>query len=225
MTTVVTGYYGSGKTEFCVNLALQIAGQGNSVTIADLDVSNPYFRSREAARGPSPAFGDCPRITVISDHFGGNTGQDIPATSYAFLPKIRAGEDVILDLAGGKTGIRLLANCYEAIQSAKYEFLCVLNLFRPETNSPEKMIDFVQSINQISQVRITGLVNNGNLLHETTPDHILASQSAILAAAAKLNLPLRHTLISKDLYNQIPDMIQSDNILTFDKLKMREPWQ
>ena len=45
--TLVTGHYGTGKTEFSVNLALALAEAGERVALADLDIVNPYFRSRE----------------------------------------------------------------------------------------------------------------------------------------------------------------------------------
>ena len=48
---VVTGHYGSGKTEFCVSLALRLAETGfapyQRLALVDLDIANPYFRSRE----------------------------------------------------------------------------------------------------------------------------------------------------------------------------------
>jgi len=219
-TTIVTGHYGSGKTEFCVNLALDIAKRGEKVTIADLDVVNPYFRSREAAAKLASR-----GITLASDHFGGNSGQDLPAASFAFLSNVRAEENVIIDLAGGKVGTRLLAACYDAIKSVPYEFLCVLNLFRPETSTAAQMIDFINTINAEVALPITGLVNNGNLLHDSTADHILSSQKAVMTAANALGLPLRYTLIHAELYKGMENMIQSDEVLLFDKLQMRESWQ
>jgi len=207
---------------------LQLAGQGLDVTIADLDVVNPYFRSREA-RGLSHASRGCPRklgsINILSDHFGGNTGQDLPAISYAFLSNVKAGENVIIDLAGSPVGLRLLANCTDAISSVKYEFLCVLNLFRPETDSPEKMIELVNKLNSASLLKITGLINNGNMLHDTAKEHILTSQAAVLAAAKALKLPLRYSLLNANVYEEIKEQILSEEVLSFDKLQMRESWQ
>ncbi|MDR2166270.1 MAG: ATP-binding protein [Clostridiales bacterium] len=216
MTHIITGYFGSGKTEFSVNLALALAKQG-AISIADLDVINPYFRSREAATRLASR-----GITLMSDHLQGNTGQDLPAASFAFLSKVRAGENVIIDLGGGHIGLRLLASCYDAILSAPaYEFLCVLNLFRPETASAAKMAEYLRSINMQTQIPLTGLVNNGHMLHETTAEHVLASQEAILS----LGLPLRYTLVREDIYAQIGNEIQSEEVLTFSKLQMREDWQ
>ena len=45
--TIITGHYGSGKTEFALNYALACHEQGESVILADMDIVNTYFRSRE----------------------------------------------------------------------------------------------------------------------------------------------------------------------------------
>jgi len=210
MTTIVTGYFGSGKTEFCLNLAMQTGG-----IIADLDTVNPYFRSREAGGGRQDV-----APTVISDHFGGNTGQDLPAVSLAFLSRVRAGENVIIDLGGGITGLRLLAPCYDAIRTVPHQFLCVFNLFRPETDSAKKMCAYVDSINDAAQLPITGLVNNGHMLHHTTASHVLATQDAALTTG----LPIRYTMLHSAIHAEIGYMLKSDKVITFDKLQIRESW-
>jgi hypothetical protein len=220
-TYIITGFYGSGKTEFTVNLAKQIAGlTGTRTTIADLDVINPYFRSREKAKELS-ALG----IEIMGDSLNNNTGQDLPAVSFGFLSRIKQGENVLIDLAGGTNGINLLASCYETITNHPYEFLCILNLYRPETASAKQMLDFVSTINNISKLKITGLVNNGHMLHYTEPEHILNSQSAILEVSKKLQIPLKYTQLKQSLHNEIKTQLLSEKILTFNKLTMRETWQ
>jgi len=219
-TYIITGPYGGGKTEFCVNLALKTAAETGKVIIADLDVVNPYFRSREKAEKLAPR-----GIEVMGDCLNNNTGQDLPAVSYAFLSHLRRGDNVIIDLAGGTLGLNLLASCYEAVRKISYEFLCVLNLFRPETGSAEKMADFVREINAKSKIAVTGLVNNGHMLHGTTAEHVLASQAAILAAGKELNLPLKYTLVRQNVYDTIKSEIKSEKEITFDSMIMRESWQ
>ncbi|MCL2236164.1 MAG: ATP-binding protein, partial [Defluviitaleaceae bacterium] len=149
MTTVITGFYGSGKTEFALNLALQ---KGEGATLVDLDVINPYFRSRERiaelnSRG----------IAVESDHLDNNTGYDLPAVSFAFLSKVRNGENVIIDLGGGDSGARLLAYCHEAVLGVPHDFLCVLNPFRQDTDTVDKMQSFIASVNAVSPLKVTGV--------------------------------------------------------------------
>ncbi|MCL2286219.1 MAG: ATP-binding protein [Firmicutes bacterium] len=217
MTYIVTGYYGSGKTEFVVNLAMELA-VGAAVTIADLDVINPFFRSREREKELAPL-----GIEIMGSVFENHVAQDIPALSFAFLSRIRAGQDVIIDLAGGENGLKLLANCYDAIGA--HEFLCVFNMYRPETDTPGKMIDFCRSINAISRLPVTGLVNNGNMLAYTDAEHVFESQKAVLKAGEELNLPLKYTLLQEDIYREIADEIVSEKVLTFAKPQMRKDWQ
>jgi hypothetical protein len=137
------------------------------------------------------------------------------------------GENVILDLAGGEAGIKLLAYCYNAIGNSKApcEFLCVVNLFRPETDSAAKMADFVRRINGMSKLTVTGLVNNGHMLHDTMGQHVLTSQQAALEAADMLKIPLRYTLLRRDIYESLGSEVASEEVLTFKKLIMRESWQ
>ena len=42
------GHYGSGKTNIAVNYAVRLREEGKKVTIADLDIVNPYFRTRDS---------------------------------------------------------------------------------------------------------------------------------------------------------------------------------
>ena len=219
MTTIVTGYYGSGKTEFVLNLAMALAKKKNCrITIADLDVINPFFRSREREKELAPL-----DIEVMGSAIENHVLQDIPAISYAFLSRIRAGEDVVIDLAGGEAGLNLLASCYDAIGA--YELLCVFNMYRPETDTAQKMVDFCQSINAVSRLPITGLVNNGNLLAHTNAGHVLESQKAILQVCSELHLPLKYTLVQADIYKEIALEVASEKVLTFTKPQMRRGWQ
>jgi len=229
MTTIVTGYYGSGKTEFVLNLAMALARKNKRrVTIADLDVINPFFRSREREKELAPL-----GIEVMGSAIKNHVLQDVPAISYAFLSRIRAGENVIIDLAGGENGLNLLTSCYDAISA--YQFLCVFNMYRPETDSPEKMVDFCKRINAVSQrtgnanavrpLPITGLVNNGNLLAHTEARHVLESQNAVLMACNTLNLPLKYTLVQENIYKKIAPLLVSEKVLTFTKPQMRKDWQ
>jgi len=218
MTYIVTGPYGSGKTEFCVNLAKMLAqDKDKKVVIADLDTINPYFRSREKVEDLKNH-----GIQVMGDHLDNNTGQDLPAVSFAFLSAINRGDHLIIDLGGGKFGINLLAACYESLQD--YEFLCVLNAFRPETSDAEKMVTFVQSINAACKINVTGLVSNGHLLHSTAATDVLASQKEVVTAAEKLRLPLSYMLVKNEIYGQIKAEIKAEKVLTFDQLQMRQDW-
>ena len=216
---IVTGVTGSGKTEFCVNLALRLREETQEkIYIADLDVVNLYFRSREK-REYLERLG----IEIVGDATPENTDRDIPSVSFGFLPLIEKGERVILDLAGGKVGLNLLASCYESM--AAYEFLCVLNLYRKETNTEEKMVRFIEEIHRAGKCRVTGLVNNSHMLHHTGPEHVLQGQEAVLRVSRTLGIPLVCTQVNAHIFQQIQDEIQSEDVLVFQRLQMRKDWQ
>lgn len=218
-THIVTGYYGSGKTEFCVNFAMKLRNEVDGrIYVADMDIINPYFRSREKAE----FFKDYD-IQIVGNMLDNNTGQDLPAVSYDFLSLIARRESVIIDLAGSEAGLKVLARVYEFI--SEYELLCVLNLYRPDTCTKELMVDFINRVNLISNLPVTGIVNNSHMLHETTKEHILESQKVILEVCREVNIPLRYTQIKRSVYETCKDEIKSEDVLIFDKLAMRESWQ
>jgi len=226
---IVTGHYGAGKTEFCVNFALSLRKiTANKICIADLDVINPYFRSREKAeylKGYD--------IEIEGNVTENSTGQDLPALSFAFLSRISQEQRVIVDLAGSANGLKVLASCYHMIKG--YELLCALNLYRLDTNSKEKMIEFINTVNEFSRLPVTGLINTSHMLHETEAAHILESQEVIASVSEELNIPFEYTHIKRSVYDQIMQMpsstevesasvIKSNEVLIFDKLQMRETW-
>ena len=219
-TYIITGHYGSGKTEFCVNFALNMQkNAGNKkLYLADLDVINPYFRSREKS-----ALLEANNIEVMGCVLPNNSWHDFPALSYGFLSKIRQGHRVIIDLAGSENGLKPLEYCYEAIN--EYEFYVVVNTFRPDTASVDQIINFVNNINSMSPLKVSGIINNTNLLHETTSEHIINSQNIIALAGATLDLPIVYTQVKASLYTLVKSHLISQHSIVFDKLQMREDWQ
>ena len=48
--TLFMGHYGSGKTFVSVNYALALKKLGKKVSVYDLDIVNPYFRTVDAEK-------------------------------------------------------------------------------------------------------------------------------------------------------------------------------
>ena len=46
--TLFAGHYGSGKTNIALNYARWLRRKGEAVTVADLDIVNPYFRTKDS---------------------------------------------------------------------------------------------------------------------------------------------------------------------------------
>lgn len=196
--TAVVGNYGSGKTEISINLALYLKHMGLRVSIADLDLVNPYFRTREA------------RLTL--QNAGINTllppdkllEADLPIVTPQILGKLRAKlepeEAVILDIGGDPAGATVLASLAGAL--AKVELLRtiqIVNIFRPYTSNVAGCLDMRAKIEKASQLKVTHWAVNAHLLHETAPQHIMQGYNLGLELEAATGLPLLFVAVTKQM--------------------------
>ncbi len=218
---IFAGWYGTGKTEFCLNYAISLSKTVKErVNIADLDIINPYFRSREKVKMLNEY-----NIRVLGDSLKNNIGQDLPAVSSNVLEPMIKGEFLIFDLAGSINGFKALSFIRDMLIEKGYKLFVVINAFREESNKAEKIIAFIRSIEKETIFRVYGLVNNSHLLYDTTEEHILYGQEIALKVSSELNIPLEYTCVRYDIYDKISSKIKSINTITFDKLIMRESWQ
>ncbi|MCL2234238.1 MAG: ATP-binding protein [Firmicutes bacterium] len=219
-TIIIAGWYGTGKTEFCVNLALFLAKNNDEkIYLSDLDVINPYFRSREKAE-----FLKNLNIEIIGNNLNSTLNQDLPAIDNRATNCILRGEQLIVDLAGSLNGLKPLSIFKRHLKVDDYDFFVVLNAFRCDVSTEEQMIQFVRETELRSGLKVTGLVNNSHLLHLTTTENILESQILIESVSKKTGVPVRLTFLKSDIFKQLKGDINS-SVLTFDKQIMREDWQ
>lgn len=183
--TIFTGHFGSGKTEVAVNYALQTAETGKKTAMVDLDIVNPFFRTADV-RHRLEAEG----IKVITPVYA-NTNVDVPS-----LPPEISGmfEDrsysVIIDVGGDDLGARAVSRYREQIVSEDYIHYFVVNTRRPMTRTPEEIIRMITEIQDRAGLKVDMLVNNANVLGESTPD-LLAEASRILkAVSTRLSIPV-----------------------------------
>ena len=167
--TLFAGHYGSGKTNIAVNYALHLAAEGKKVCIADLDIVNPYFRTKDSARVLEQA-----GVELISPQFA-NTNVDLPALpaeSYRLVQdKSIYG---IMDIGGDDRGAYALGRFVPSIlQEGNYRMVFVANSFRPLTRTPEDALEVMREIEAACGLQFTDIVNNANLGNETTPEHVL----------------------------------------------------
>ena len=166
---VITGHFGSGKTEFAVSLALALAREGTeNIALCDLDIENPYFRSRERQEDME-ALG----IRVYSDPFRGRNGSELQVID----PAIRAPlEDescrVICDCGGDETGAMVLNSFRKYFDPGEYALLCVVNPYRPGTDTAAKATEQVRRIEERTGLAVTGLVSNAHLIRDTAPEDV-----------------------------------------------------
>jgi hypothetical protein len=167
----VTGHFGSGKTEFAVSLAFALAPMRGeeSLALCDLDIENPYFRSRERQDALRAA-----GVDVYSDPSDGRNGSELQTVS----AKVRAPlEDercrVILDCGGDGSGAMILRQFAKYFRSGDHRLLCIVNPNRPGTDTPEKAAAHIRAIESASGLSVTGLVSNAHFIHMTTADTVL----------------------------------------------------
>jgi len=215
--SIVTGHYGTGKTEFAVNLALALAEEQENVMVADLDIVNPYFRSRERRKEFEAA-----GIKLISSSQEA-AHADIPALPAELLGifQNRAIRGV-LDIGGDSVGARVLARFQPKIVSEDYELLFVVNANRPEVRTADSAIEYLRKIEEITGLTCSGLVNNTHLCGETSSRDVLKGAALAAEISAKTGIPVRCHVAVERLKEELAEL--SEPVFPIS-IKMKKPWE
>lgn len=203
--TLLCGHYGSGKTNVAVNLAVALRKYHERVAVADLDIVNPYFRTKDS-RGQFEDLG----IRLICSEYA-NTNVDIPA-----LPQdMYAVTDdkslrVVIDVGGDDRGALALGRLTDPILTEDdYEMLAVINSSRPLTHTPVDTVEVLREIENACRIRFTGLINNTNLGRETGADVVLKSVSYAEAVSNLMEIPVVMTTVPAELFPQLQEKIEN----------------
>ena len=214
---IVTGHYGSGKTEYAVNLALHLAQQQEYVALADMDIVNPYFRSYEQAKRLEDA-----GIRVIVTSCGGIA--DIPAINPEVMSIFQQEKWTgVLDIGGDPIGARVLARFAHQLNPSDFDLLFVLNANRPETKDVESALQYMQGIEAECRQKVTGIVNNTHLCGETTAEDILKGARLAHALSERTSLPVIHHAVQRKFVEQVQDQL-SEPVLPMN-IYMKKPWE
>ena len=194
--TNLCGHYGSGKTNVAVNIAAELKKSREIVTVADLDIVNPYFRTKDSA-----AYFEEQGIRLICSAYA-NSNVDIPALPqemYAITDD--RSMTAVLDIGGDDRGALVLGRLAPKILAENdYEMLMVINCYRPLTRDAASTLEVMAEIEYAGGIRFTGLVNNSNLGASTTAEDILASRDYAEEVARLSGLPIVMTSVRQDLY-------------------------
>ncbi|NLG84007.1 MAG: hypothetical protein GX493_05225 [Firmicutes bacterium] len=191
---IFIGPFGSGKTETAINFALAQRDRGKEVALVDLDIVNPYFRSREA-RGHLAAAG----IRVFSSAEGLEEA-DLPALSPGIIGAITRDDlTLVFDVGGDPVGTRALARFYSLLSPRSPAVWAVINPYRPEMGMKEAIAAKVAALAAAGRLSVTGLVANPNLGPEATVETILAGWQPVREAAAFLSVPVVFACVRRDL--------------------------
>lgn len=216
---IFTGHFGSGKTEVAVNYALKLAEADFKTAIVDFDIINPYFRTADAKEALENN-----NIRVLLPRFA-NTNVDIPAIPAQIYSLFQDKTyKVVLDVGGEDLGAKAVSRFKEEITSDDYEMFFVINTKRGMTDTPEKIYEMIAIIEDGANIKITKLVNNSNLLEETTPEIILHGNDIISEVSKKTGIPIAITAGMEELVNSF----NSEQLSGSEILPMRKqiflPW-
>jgi len=195
---VIVGNYGSGKTETAINLALYNRKAGRSVSIADLDLVNPYFRTREALRPLEKA-----GVKVVLPDLK-YLNADLPILTSGVAYMIKDSADIaILDAGGDDAGVTVLAALKESLSEKEVAMVQIINPFRPFTQTVQGCIKIKDEIEKSSKLKITGIAGNANLIDDTTCENIYDGYEMLQELSLETNLKIEFITIAADILPKI----------------------
>lgn len=202
--TIVYGHYGSGKTNFSINLALDFAKKAKTVLI-DLDIVNPYFRSSDyknllADKG----------IDVIAPNFAGTT-LDLPSLPPQ-IGTVLENDDkyVIVDVGGDDAGAFALGRFSASINNREdKEILYLVNKYRVQTAKPQEAVEILREIEKASRVKATAIINNSHLQQFTDEDTVLRSTEYAEDVSRLVKLPVLATTAPKEIAKTLEEKVKN----------------
>jgi len=215
--TIYAGGFGSGKSELALNHAMQMAVISSDVILADLDLVNPYFASRDLH--------DALRLAGIRlvAPAGNLSFGDVPAIPHEIIGLTRQENNMVIDVAGDEVGSLVLGYLSKYILSRPvYDFLLVLNPYRPFAQDLENVILLRNQLERAAHIKFTGIVSNPNLLQETSTAIIRDGHAKVAGFSKALNIPIRCLVIERKFYRELyPDY---GELLKVINLYLRPEW-
>ena len=201
--TLLAGHYGSGKTNIAVNLAMKQKSEGFDVTVADLDIVNPYYRTKDSEEELKAA-----GIPLISSPFA-NSNVDLPALPQELYRIVdETDTHMVVDIGGDDRGAYALGRFAQKVKDENdYEMILVINKYRPLTADEKDAVAIMKEIEDAGHLPFTAIVNNSNLGKETTAEDVLASVPYAEKMAKDTGLPLLLTTVREDLLPELEGKI------------------
>lgn len=193
---IISGHYGCGKTNFSINLAVYYASKGEKVTLCDMDLVNPYFRTSDY-RELIEEYG----IEVVCPNYGASN-LDLPSLPAAMYGLFDREGRVILDVGGDDVGATVLGRFHEKLKTKDFDMLYLVNFRRNLTSTPEEMAELLQEIELKARVKATSIVHNSHLQNYTTAELIRSEAGKAEKTADILNLPVIATTYPEDVVKE-----------------------
>ncbi|HBL83571.1 MAG: hypothetical protein A2Y17_09480 [Clostridiales bacterium GWF2_38_85] len=209
---IIAGHYGCGKTNIAVNLAAELAKEGQAVSIVDLDIVNPYFRTADNNKMLT-SFG----VDTILPEFA-NTNVDIPSLPVRFKSIFVSDRTAIIDVGGDDDGAVVLGGYAKDIINTGYEMYFVYNKYRPSIADVNNAYYMMLAIEHSSKLKFDGIINNSNLGEETTTDDILSALPDAKKLAEISGKPLFTTTALKRLKQELITTAPDENFIFIDDI-------
>jgi len=212
--TIITGHYGSGKTEFAVNYAARLGENGESPILADMDIVNPYFRSR-LLKDTLQQKG----VRVISNNMEDEYYNDTPALAASLYACFENREQrSIIDVGGDPEGAVVLARFAHLLSGVDYDMWLTVNANRLHTQNADAVQEYAAMIERAGKLKITGLLNTTHLLRDTSPEDILRGDKLVREVSKRLALPVIYTVVPSFLADRMKGESLAAGIFPVDLL-------
>ena len=216
--TIFAGHYGSGKTTAAVAYAKKLREKHEKVMIVDIDLINPYYRTKDA-QDELDALG----ISVVSPTYA-NTNIETPSVPPQVMAAFSQKDTyVVFDAAGDDDGAVVLSRFFVEFSQEDYDFFMVVNTKRPLTRDRQSIIIYKDDIERASRMQFTALVNATNLSAETTVSDILEGEKIVNEVAEATRLPNRYTFVWSKLMDSLPEGIKQKAMAV--DLFHKKPWE
>jgi hypothetical protein len=203
--SVFTGHFGSGKTEVALNYALKLNLEGRKVAIADLDIVNPYFCTRdEKLLLESKGI----RVVATPKEYSNAELGTIPLNTISIFDD--KSSEVVIDVGGDEQGSVALGQYKRFFNLEEYDMYFVINTTRPSTSDADSIIEYIKEIEFASRLKVKYLINNTNLSYETELKHIMEGNKIVKEVSERTGLPIRYTTIRVDLVDKLTENVEGE---------------
>ena len=220
--TIVCGHYGVGKTNFTLNLALDLAKEGLEVRVVDLDIVNPYFRSSEYTDVLNAAGVEA--VTPVM----ANSSLDTPSLSAAVDGVMEwargEGRIALVDVGGDDAGATALGRYSHIVTAAPYSLIYVVNAYRNLTQDAAEALQILREIETASHLKATAIVNNSHLRGETDEEVIEGSVGFADEVCKLAELPLVAQTVPNKLTDRYPANSGGELFYPVEML-VKTPWE
>ncbi len=245
--TIICGHYGVGKTNFTLNLALDIAKSAD-VCVIDLDIVNPYFRTSEYSdalnehhiKTVTPVMAnsslDSPSLSAQIDGAIAWAQTNSESTNCSAAKKENPPRIAIMDVGGDDVGAKALGRYAQHIKNAgDYSLIYVINAYRSQTQSVQESLEIMREIEHACNLRVNGVVNNSHLKGETTLDTVLDATDFGVDFAKAAGVPLLAQTCPARLFGELSEKLQTSannepqhkNDINFfpSEMLVKTPWE